>query len=153
MANGSLSPAISLRNVVRTFQSPGGLVRALDDVSFDVAEGTITGLIGPDGGGKTTLLRILSGILGADSGDVRVLEFSPSTEASSLQRQIGYMPQKFGLYEDLTVSENLDFYADLHGVSGDGREELYAPLLSMTALSSFQEVNKSVFQRRIRDIG
>ena len=138
MANGSLSPAISLRNVVRTFQSPGGLVRALDDVSFDVAEGTITGLIGPDGGGKTTLLRILSGILGADSGDVRVLEFSPSTEASSLQRQIGYMPQKFGLYEDLTVSENLDFYADLHGVSGDGREELYAPLLSMTALSSFR---------------
>ncbi|OOH84269.1 ATP-binding cassette domain-containing protein [Leptospirillum ferriphilum] len=137
MAADRPSPSISLRNVVRTFPSPRGVVRALDDVSFDVAEGTMTGLIGPDGAGKTTLLRILAGILGADSGNVRILGYDPATEAPALQRQIGYMPQKFGLYEDLTVSENLDFHADLHGVPAERRKELYRPLLSMTALAPF----------------
>ncbi len=131
-------PAIALRNIVRTFRSPRGVIRALDDVSFDVAEGAITGLIGPDGAGKTTLLRILAGILGADSGQARILGFDPSTEASALQRHLGYMPQKFGLYEDLTVAENLDLHADLHGVPEGRREELYAPLLSMTALGPFR---------------
>ncbi|MDA8028209.1 MAG: ATP-binding cassette domain-containing protein [Nitrospiraceae bacterium] len=131
-------PAIALRNIVRTFRSPRGVIRALDDVSFDVAPGTITGLIGPDGAGKTTLLRILAGILGSDSGQARILGFDPSTEAPALQRHLGYMPQKFGLYEDLTVAENLDLHADLHGVPEDRREELYAPLLSMTALGPFR---------------
>ena len=134
----ALLPAISLRNIVRTFRSPRGVIRALDKISFQVAEGHITGLIGPDGAGKTTLLRILSGILEADSGEARILGFDPSSEAPSLQRHIGYMPQKFGLYEDLTVSENLDFHADLHGVPSDRREEIYAPLLSMTALAPFR---------------
>ncbi len=134
----ALLPAISLRNIVRTFRSPRGVIRALDKVSFEVAEGRITGLIGPDGAGKTTLLRILAGILEADSGEARVLGFDPSSEAPSLQRHIGYMPQKFGLYEDLTVSENLDFHADLHGVPSIRREEIYAPLLSMTALAPFR---------------
>ena len=134
----ALLPAISLGNIVRTFRSPRGVIRALDKVSFQVAEGHITGLIGPDGAGKTTLLRILAGILEADSGEARILGFDPSSEAPSLQRHIGYMPQKFGLYEDLTVSENLDFHADLHGVPSDRREEIYAPLLSMTALAPFR---------------
>ncbi len=140
MAEDSLprSPALSLRNVVRTFQSPRGVIRAIDDVSFDVAEGTITGLIGPDGAGKTTLLRILAGILGADSGRATILGFDPATEAPALQRHLGYMPQKFGLYEDLTVGENLDLHADLHGVPKEKRAELYAPLLSMTALGPFR---------------
>jgi ABC-2 type transport system ATP-binding protein len=107
-------------------------------VTFDVREGTITGLIGPDGAGKTTLMRILAGILGADSGSAEILGFDPQTEAPKLQRCLGYMPQKFGLYEDLTVQENLDLHADLHGVVEEGREELYAPLLSMTALGPFR---------------
>jgi ABC-2 type transport system ATP-binding protein len=131
-------PAITLRNVVRTFRSPRGVTRALDEVTFDVLRGTITGLIGPDGAGKTTLLRILAGILGADSGEAKVQGFDPTSEATLLQRHLGYMPQKFGLYEDLTVLENLDFHADLHGVSSDRRDELYAPLLSMTALAPFR---------------
>ncbi|MCL4484851.1 MAG: ATP-binding cassette domain-containing protein [Nitrospirae bacterium] len=131
-------PAIALKNIVRTFRSPRGTIRALDNVSFEVAPGTITGLIGPDGAGKTTLLRILAGILGSDSGDATILGFDPSTQAPALQRHLGYMPQKFGLYEDLTVAENLDLHADLHGVPPGRREELYAPLLSMTALGPFR---------------
>ncbi len=130
--------ALSVRNLVRTFRSPRGIIRALDGVTFDVREGTITGLIGPDGAGKTTLMRILAGILGADSGSAEILGFDPQTEAPKLQRCLGYMPQKFGLYEDLTVQENLDLHADLHGVVEEGREELYAPLLSMTALGPFR---------------
>ena len=135
---GRPGPALRIRNLVRTFRTPRGILRALDDVSFEVAPGTITGLIGPDGAGKTTLLRILAGILGSDSGDATILGFDPSTQAPALQRHLGYMPQKFGLYEDLTVGENLDLHADLHGVPPERRAELYAPLLSMTALGPFR---------------
>ena len=130
--------ALSVRNLVRTFHSPRGIIRALDGVTFEVMEGAITGLIGPDGAGKTTLMRILAGILEADSGSVNILGFDPGTEAPEVQRDLGYMPQKFGLYEDLSVQENLDLHADLHNIDRDLREELYAPLLSMTALGPFR---------------
>jgi ABC-2 type transport system ATP-binding protein len=136
--SSSVRKALSVRNLVRTFHSPRGIIRALDGVTFEVMEGTITGLIGPDGAGKTTLMRILSGILGADSGSIDILGFDPGTEAPELQRDLGYMPQKFGLYEDLSVQENLDLHADLHNIERNLREELYAPLLSMTALGPFR---------------
>ncbi len=132
------SPAISVSHLVRTFRSPRGIIRALDDVSFTVPKGTITGLIGPDGAGKTTLLRILAGIMAPDGGKAEILGFDPETQGPKLQRHIGYMPQKFGLYEDLTVGENLDLHADLHGVPVERRSEFYAPLLAMTALSPFR---------------
>lgn len=133
-----VSLALSVQNVVRTFPSPRGVIKALSGVTFDVREGSITGLIGPDGAGKTTMMRILSGILAIDSGSVSVFGHDPGNEASRVQRLLGYMPQKFGLYEDLTVQENLNLHADLHGVDPRRREELYGPLLSMTALGPFR---------------
>jgi ABC-2 type transport system ATP-binding protein len=83
-------------------------------------------------------MRILSGILESDSGSADVIGYDPGSQAPAMQRSLGYMPQKFGLYEDLTVQENLDLHADLHGVPRSRRTELYAPLLSMTALAPFR---------------
>ncbi|MGC8529012.1 MAG: ATP-binding cassette domain-containing protein [Leptospirillia bacterium] len=134
---GRPGPALRIRNLVRTFQTPRGLLRALDDVSFEVAPGTITGIIGPDGAGKTTLMRILAGIMDPDSGRLEILGRDPQTERSAILDNLGYMPQKFGLYEDLTVGENMDLHADLHGVPMERRAALYAPLLRMTALAPF----------------
>ena len=128
---------ISVRDLVRTFPSPRGTVTALEGVSFEIRKGTVTGLIGPDGAGKTTLLRILAGLILRDSGTVNVMGYDPSADPLPLQGSLGYMPQKFGLYEDLTVMENLDLYADLHAVPPSGRKDLYAPLLSMTGLGPF----------------
>ncbi|MHB8422544.1 MAG: ATP-binding cassette domain-containing protein [Leptospirales bacterium] len=133
-----VSLALSVQDLVRTFPSPRGVIKALSGVTFDVQEGSMTGLIGPDGAGKTTLMRILSGILAIDSGSVSVLGHDPVSEPSLVQRSLGYMPQKFGLYEDLTVQENLNLHADLHGVDPRHREALYGPLLSMTALGPFR---------------
>lgn len=132
------NPAILVKDVVRTFASTRGVIRALDGVSFTVPAGTITGLIGPDGAGKTTMMRILAGIMGRDRGQITVLGDDPAVDSSRIQGVMGYMPQKFGLYEDLTVQENLDLQADLHGVDPDSRAELYAPLFSMTALAPFR---------------
>ena len=134
---GRPGPALRIRNLVRTFRTPRGILRALDDVSFEVAPGTITGIIGPDGAGKTTLMRILAGIMEPDSGTVEILGRDPRTERAAILDNLGYMPQKFGLYEDLTVGENMDLHADLHGVPLERRAALYAPLLRMTALSPF----------------
>jgi len=136
--SGQGNPAIVVKDVVRTFASARGVIRALDGVSFTVPTGTITGLIGPDGAGKTTMMRILAGIMGRDSGQITVLEDDPGHQSSRIQGVMGYMPQKFGLYEDLTVQENLDLQADLHGIDPDRRAELYAPLFSMTALAPFR---------------
>ena len=134
---GRPGPALRIRNLVRTFRTPRGILRALDDVSFEVAPGTITGIIGPDGAGKTTLMRILAGIMEPDSGTMEILGRDPRTEMAAILDNLGYMPQKFGLYEDLTVGENMDLHADLHGVPLERRAALYAPLLRMTALSPF----------------
>ena len=132
-------PAIRITHLVRTFRTPRGILRALDDVSFEVSPGTITGIIGPDGAGKTTLMRILAGIMEADSGTMEILGRDPRKDREAILDNLGYMPQKFGLYEDLTVGENLDLHADLHGVPRERRAELYAPLLRMTALAPFND--------------
>ncbi len=128
---------ISANGLTKTFPSPRGTLTALDNITFSLKEGSITGLIGPDGAGKTTLMRLLAGLLLPDSGEIRIMGNNPSRDPLSVQGSIGYMPQKFGLYEDLSVQENLDLYADLQGVPRNRRKELYAPLLSMTALSPF----------------
>ncbi len=132
-------PAIRISHLVRTFRTPRGIIRALDDVSFEVSPGTITGIIGPDGAGKTTLMRILAGIMEADSGTLEILGRDPRKDREAILDNLGYMPQKFGLYEDLTVGENLDLHADLHGVPRERRAELYAPMLRMTALAPFND--------------
>ncbi len=91
----------------------------------------VTGLVGPDGAGKTTLIRLMAGLLAPSEGSIEVLGFDTRTEAQAVQIQIGYMPQRFGLYEDLTVQENLELYADLRGLPDDERAETFKTLLAL----------------------
>ena len=126
------------RNLKRSFKrNSGEIVHALDDVTFRAERGTLTALVGPDGAGKTTLIRIACGLISPDSGTLDVLGFDVEHDAQSIQNRIGYMPQRFGLYEDLTVQENLDLYADLHGVDAAARRERYPRLMQMTQLGPF----------------
>jgi ABC-2 type transport system ATP-binding protein len=113
-------------------------VCALDAVSFEVRAGELTALVGPDGAGKTTLLRMAAGLLPADGGSINVLGVDVAADPQQVQDRISYMPQRFGLYEDLSVAENLDLYADLHGVLAQERSARYAQLMQMTALAPFQ---------------
>ncbi len=113
------------------------LVHALKEVDLRVPHGSLTALVGPDGAGKTTLLRLATALMHADGGSLRVLGLDPATQAQQIQDRIGYMPQRFGLYEDLTVQENLNLYADLHGVPARERGERFRRLLHMTDLGGF----------------
>jgi len=112
-------------------------VVALDDVSLRVAAGSLTALVGPDGAGKTTLLRLAAGLLAPDGGTLTVLGIDVVRDPQSVQDRISYMPQRFGLYDDLSVQENLDLYADLHGVPRSERTVRYKKLLDMTDLVRF----------------
>ncbi|MGL5701494.1 MAG: ABC transporter ATP-binding protein, partial [Kluyvera sp.] len=102
-----------------------------------IKPGYVTGLVGPDGAGKTTLMRMLAGLLKPDDGKATVLGLDPIADDSALHAVMGYMPQKFGLYEDLTVMENLNLYADLRSVTGEARESTFARLLEFTSLGPF----------------
>ena len=131
-------PAILGKNMRRQFRrQTGEVVAALDDVSIEVRHGALTALVGPDGAGKTTLIRLVAGLMAPDSGTLTVLDTDVVRDPQAVQDRTGYMPQKFGLYEDLSVQENLDLYADLHGVSAEGRREVYPRLMEMTALGPF----------------
>ena len=131
---------VEIQGVHKTFRrETGEIVKALNAVSFIAQRNTLTALVGPDGAGKTTLLRMIAGLVAADDGSVRVLGIDAAADPQSIQNQIGYMPQKFGLYEDLTVRQNLDLYADLHGIGPAARREVYPRLLEMTALGRFTE--------------
>ena len=123
--------------VTKSFRRGNGRVEALRDLDFAVSPGRITGLLGPDGAGKTTLMRLAAGLLWPDQGEVRVLALDTRQEAPQIQAQIGYMPQRFGLYEDLTVQENLDLHAGLQGLSDAVRRERQRELLTLTALGPF----------------
>ena len=123
---------VELRGVTKRF---GDSAPALDAVSGTVASGAITGLVGPDGAGKTTLIRLMAGLLEADGGSLTVLGNDPATAAASIHTQLGYMPQRFGLYEDLTVLENLTLYADLRALPLAERAAAFAELLAFTDLS------------------
>ena len=128
------------RDVKKTFRRDGGeIVQALDGVSLEVEHGTLTALVGPDGAGKTTLIRLATGLMTADGGELKVLGVDVASDPQQVQDRIGYMPQKFGLYEDLSVQENLDLYADLHGVTAAERREHYPRLMEMTALGPFTQ--------------
>ena len=111
--------------------------KALDDVSISIGRGAVTGLIGPDGAGKTTFIRLAAGLFMPKSGTIQVLGFDVATHPRAVQSRVGYMPQKFGLYEDLTVLENLNLYADLHGIPRKTRSERYRQLMQMTNLERF----------------
>ncbi|EPT6930924.1 ATP-binding cassette domain-containing protein [Cronobacter malonaticus] len=127
--------SIVLDGLVKRF--PGLEKPALAPLSVTIRAGSVTGLVGPDGAGKTTLMRILAGLMRQDDGRVQVLGLDPIAEENALHAVLGYMPQKFGLYEDLTVQENLNLYADLRSVTGAVREQTFARLLEFTALGSF----------------
>ncbi len=134
---GSAPPVVELTGVVKAFVSGRERVVALEGVTAALAPGQVTGLVGPDGAGKTTWMRLCAGLLVADAGEVRVLGLDPAADGPRLRARIGYMPQRFGLYEDLTVRENLELYADLHGVAGPGRAARIDALLEATGLAPF----------------
>ena len=113
------------------------MVKALNGVNATVQKGKITGLLGPDGAGKTTLMRLAATLLLPERGRVLVLDQDTRTDAMTIQNAIGYMPQRFGLYEDLTVQENLDLYAALQGLSREEKRLRQQELLALTALGRF----------------
>ncbi|MEO6092501.1 MAG: ATP-binding cassette domain-containing protein [Novosphingobium sp.] len=126
-----MGPLAATRDLVKRF---GTGEAALGGVSIAIEPGRITGLVGPDGAGKTTLIRLLTGLLQADGGTIEVL----GGAAGAALDQIGYMPQRFGLYEDLSVRENLTLYAELRGLPRDERERVFDRLLAFTDLGRFQ---------------
>jgi ABC-2 type transport system ATP-binding protein len=129
-----------LDNVRKSFRrATGESVLALDDISFSLRQGGLAAVVGPDGAGKTTMIRLLAGLMQADGGIVCVLGIDAAKDPQSIQSRISYMPQQFGLYEDLTVRENLDLYSDMHGVTADNRRTQYARLMTMTGLDPFQK--------------
>ncbi len=131
-------PAVSGHNLRKVFRrETGERVRALDDVSLEVPRGALTALVGPDGAGKTTLIRLIAGLMPFDAGELEVMGIDVTAEPQEVQDRIAYMPQRFGLYEDLSVQENLDLYADLHGVTAAERAQRYPQLLEMTGLAPF----------------
>jgi ABC-2 type transport system ATP-binding protein len=126
---------ISVSGLKKSF----GAVNAVDGLDFSVERGEIFGLIGPDGGGKTTTLRLLSGLMTADSGKAAVLGRSLPEESEGIKEHIGYMCQKFSMYADLTVEENIRFFADVYGIKKNALEERLVPLLGMTRLEPFRD--------------
>ncbi|ULR44994.1 ATP-binding cassette domain-containing protein [Rhizobium sp. K102] len=127
-------PLVRIGAVTKRF---GDAPPALDSVSGTIAGGAITGLVGPDGAGKTTLIRLMTGLMLPDSGTVEALGFDTRKNAAGIQAAIGYMPQRFGLYEDLSVQENLDLYADLRGLPKSERASTFDELLTFTDLKRF----------------
>jgi ABC-2 type transport system ATP-binding protein len=128
-----MEPIIETHDLTRRF----GALTAVDRLNISVAPGEIFGLVGPDGAGKTTTLRILSGLMNPSEGTARVAGHDVAREAQAVKDQIGYMAQRFGLYQDLTVEENMAFYGDLFGIVGKEREDLQARLLQMTRMEPF----------------
>jgi ABC-2 type transport system ATP-binding protein len=127
------------RDVRKQFVAGRRTIPALRGVSFAVRRGGVTGLIGPDGAGKTTLMRLAVGLFAPDAGRITALGFDATSQSLAVQSQVGYMPQRFGLYEDLTVQENLDLYADLQGLPHEARAGRYQELMQMTGLARFTQ--------------
>ena len=126
---------ITLNGLEKRF--PGMDKPAVAPLDCTIHAGYVTGLVGPDGAGKTTLMRMLAGLLKPDSGNATVIGFDPIKNDGALHAVLGYMPQKFGLYEDLTVMENLNLYADLRSVTGEARKKIFERLLEFTSLGPF----------------
>jgi ABC-2 type transport system ATP-binding protein len=128
--------AIAIKADGLTKSFPG--VRAVDGISFDVRAGEIFGLVGPDGAGKTTTLRMLAGIMPPDAGSASIAGCNVVRDPERAKHALSYMPQRFGLYEDLTVDENIRFYADLFGVRRPEQKERSAELLQAAGMSEFR---------------
>lgn len=135
----NLNTPLVVQSLNKCFVLPNRKVEALSDVSFELKPGQVTGLIGADGAGKTTLMRLITGLLQYEEGEIRVLGLDVATQSLAVQSMIGYMPQQFGLYQDLTVRENLSLYADLQGVPAHTRVERFEYLLSMMGMNTFYD--------------
>ena len=120
--------ALVFEAVSKTFVAGGITVKALDGIDIQTRPGRVTGLIGPDGAGKTTVMRLAAGLLVPDAGSINVLGIDVVQQPLAVQSSVGYMPQRFGLYEDLSVQENLELYADLQGVTKGERVARYRPV-------------------------
>lgn len=139
MPNTANSNEIILQNVQKCFVSKNQTTIALDSLSLTIKPNGVIGLVGPDGAGKTTLLRMLAGLLSPTQGSISVIGLNPVTQGPVLRTVLGYMPQKFGLYEDLTVQENLNLFADLRNIKGEDRVAIFTKLLKFTDLSRFTD--------------
>jgi ABC-2 type transport system ATP-binding protein len=128
-------PAIQSDKLAKAFQD----LKAIDGLTLSVPQGEIFGLVGPDGAGKTTTMRLLTAILEPTSGEAWVAGYSIRQQAEALKEHIGYMSQRFGLYPDLTVLENIHFYADIYGVPRKGRAEKVDRLLGFSNLTPFKK--------------
>ena len=135
--SSSMSAKIVLTDVQKNFS--GMHKPAVASLTTEILSGAVMGLVGPDGAGKTTLMRMLAGLLKPDGGSLQVLGLDPITDNEALHAILGYMPQKFGLYEDLTVLENLNLYADLRSVTGESRAKTFEQLLKFTELARFTD--------------
>ncbi|MFA7693535.1 MAG: ATP-binding cassette domain-containing protein [Candidatus Hydrogenedentales bacterium] len=128
-------PAINALGLKKNF----GALAAVKDISFQVHPGEIFGLVGPDGAGKTTTMRMLAGIMDPDAGEASVAGFDTQNQTEGVKNNIAYMSQRFGLYEDLTVLENINFYADLYSVPRRGRKEKIYGLLDFSYMRPFKD--------------
>ena len=130
-----MEPIIETRGLTRRF----GNLTAVEGLDLTIGAGEIFGLVGPDGAGKTTTLRMLCGLIDPTAGSARVAGYDVARNPQAVKDQIGYMAQRFGLYQDLTVRENMNFYADLFDIVGEERERLAASLLRMTRMEPFRD--------------
>ena len=128
-------PFVQVNKVSMNF----GLVEAVRQVSFDVTQGTIFGLVGSDGAGKSTLLRIIATMIKPASGTILIDGLDAVSEKKQVKKRIGYMPQRFGLYQDLTVNENIDFFMDIYGIRGDERKKRKERYLGFSNLLPFAD--------------
>jgi ABC-2 type transport system ATP-binding protein len=131
----SSEPAIRIEGLTKRF----GTLTAVDHLHLEVAPGEVFALVGPDAAGKTTTMRMLVGIMDPDEGRAQVLGFDTVRESEAIKEQIGYMPQRFGLYDDLTVAENMVFYADIYRVPHEDRTRRMPELLGFSNLTPFQD--------------
>ena len=132
-----MADTIILDQVVKTFGiKHEEIIVAVDHLSIKIARGEIFSLVGPDGAGKTTAIRMMCGVLAPTEGKISLLGFDIKTQKDEIKKRIGYLSQRFSLYQDLTIDENIDFFAEIHKVRkyGDRKEEL----LQFTRLTSFR---------------
>ena len=128
-----METTIQVKNLTKKF----GNFTAVDSVSFDVCKGNIFGFLGPNGSGKTTVIRMLCGVLTPTSGSANLLGYEVTKEPEAIKSRIGYMSQKFSLYEELTVDENIYFYGQLYGIRGNDLKKRKEELFALTHLDPY----------------